>query len=524
VDDYLQKVSAAGRQAAQSRDWSRVRACGREIIGRQGDSAEGWFLLGLAEKASGSAEQAINAFSRTIRADDGRYDAAVELAELYLSQHRYGEAVALLKRHEAQMENSPRYLNMAGSVYVKVGLPELALPLYLRADELQPGIDSIRANLAACSTYVGRIDEAIGIYRELLAKYPHHQRNHYELSRLGRATDESHIEQMKAALDDTRLPPAQNIYLYYALGKELEDLEQWDEAFEYYRLAGDAAASVANYDVSADIRLIDKVIEVCDEDWLKSGCEENPPALPGKSPVFIVGLPRSGTTLTERILSSHSRVESAGESFFMQIAIKQHSGIASNEPMNAEMIEGAAKADIGRIGNYYLQSIAYRLGAKPLFIEKLPENFLYLGFIAKAFPNAKLVHLNRNPMDSCFAMYKQSFFRYAYRLEDLGQYYVAYKRLHEHWQRLLGPRLIEVGYEALVSDLERQTRKLLDELGLDFEASCLNFEKNAAASNTASTVQVRERAHTRSVHRWKHFARQLQPLRSYLEACGIAVE
>jgi tetratricopeptide (TPR) repeat protein len=523
VSNYVQQVSSAARRAVQAKDWAQVRACAREILNRQRNSAEGRFLLGLAEKASNRIEQAIKAFETAVSLDKGRYDAAVELAGQYLRSHRYGEAVDLLTQFEPLMDNSPLYLDMAATIYSKVGLPERGWPLCKRANELQPGVDSLQANLAACSVYVGKIDEAKEIYSDLLERAPNHQRNHYELSRLGRAKDDAHVEQMKAVLSTTKQQPAQNIYMYYAIGKELEDLEQWDAAFEYYKMAGDAAASVGDYDVQADIRLIDKVIEVCNASWLDGAANEEASDEDGKTPVFVVGLPRSGTTLTERILSSHSKVESIGESYFMQIVLKRESRVTSVDSMSPAIIESVAKKDIKRVAKGYMEAIEYRLGDKPLFIEKFPENFLYLGFIAKAFPDCRIILLKRNPMDSCFAMYKQSFFRYAYTLDDLGRYYVAYNRLYEHWRELLKDRLIEIEYEALVSDQEVQTLKLLEQVDLEFEDGCLNFEQNKTASNTASTVQIREKVHTRSVHRWTCFEKQLQALRSHLENAGIKV-
>jgi hypothetical protein len=162
-----------------------------------------------------------------------------------------------------------------------------------------------------------------------------------------------------------------------------------------------------------------------------------------------------------------------------------------------------------------------------MFIEKLPFNFLYLGFIAKAFPEARIVHVKRNPMDACFAMYKQVFtwaYKFSYTLDLLGRYYVAHDRLVQHWRQVLGDRLIEIEYESLVADQEAQTRILLERLGLDFEQACLDFDKNVTAIATASSVQVREKIHTRSVNRWRNFEKELQPLRSYLESAGIAVD
>jgi hypothetical protein len=238
----------------------------------------------------------------------------------------------------------------------------------------------------------------------------------------------------------------------------------------------------------------------------------------------VVGLPRTGTTLTERIVASHSQVESADETFFMEIMIRRASGVKSGENMSPAIIEAAAKKDIGFIAKGYLDAVDYRLSDRSMFIDKYPLNFLYLGFIAKAYPDARIIHLRRNPMDACFAMYKQSFFKYAYTLEDLGRYYVAYDRLSRHWGKVLKDHVIEVEYESLVADLEGQTRALLDKLGLDFEQACLDFHLNKTPSATASAVQVREKAHTRSVNKWKNFASQLQPLKDYLEQAGISVD
>lgn len=175
----------------------------------------------------------------------------------------------------------------------------------------------------------------------------------------------------------------------------------------------------------------------------------------------------------------------------------------------------------------YLDAIAYRLKDEPIFIDKLPFNVLYLGFITKAWPQQPIVLMQRNPMDACFSMFKQVFtwaYKYSYDLDSLARYYIAYDRLLRHWRELLGDRLVEVEYETLVSNQEAETRRLLAGLGLEFEEACLDFEKNAAPSTTASSVQVRQKVHTGSVARWRRYELQLEPLRQQLEAAGIATE
>ena len=514
------------RQAVQRRDWTAVSNCAEELLRQNSQSAEGHFLKGLVEKVADRPAKALEAFATALAIDAGRYDAAIELANQHCIARRNAEAAELLGKYERMLGNSPLYLDLAGTIYTDIGMPERAWPLYQKANELQPGIDLFQANLASSSVYLGKIEEGKRVYQQLLKKYPAHQRNHHSLSRLEKARDATHVKQMKELLHSTNLRPDQNIFLYYALGKELEDLEQWDEAFHYYKLGGDAVASVADYEVETDLAIIDTMIEVCNDDWMRTGAGAVTAVEAEKTPLFIVGLPRTGTTLTERIIASHSLVQSVGETEFVQMVIRRESGIASLDKMTTEMIRVMAEKDIDLVSQGYIDAVSYKLGAEPIFIEKLPFNFLYLGFIAKAFPNAKLIYLKRNPMDACFALYKQVFtwaYKYSYTLDTLGRYYVAYDRIMNHWRGILAGRLIEVEYESLVSDQEGQTRRMLDKLGLEFEENCLHFDKNETASTTASSVQVRQKVHTGSVGKWKRFEKQLEPLRDYLERAGIEI-
>ena len=314
-----EQLSTAGRRAVRARHWQKVDACGRELLRHGGADAEGYFLLGLAAKSRRETELAMREFARATALDRRRYDAAVELASLYQALGAHGEAVYRLRACEGELRGSPYYLDMAGTIFARAGLPAEAYRLYSQADALQPGLDSLRAKLAAACVHVGRHEEARTIYLDLLAKNPQHQRNHYELSRLVTARDHAHVERMLSVLRDASQAPADNTYLYYALGKEYEDLGEWDSAFDFYRKAGDAAASVASYDVNGDIRLIDALIAMGDAEWLDR--DVAPPGLHARTPLFIVGLPRSGTTLVERILSAHTQVCSAGESFFVATSL-----------------------------------------------------------------------------------------------------------------------------------------------------------------------------------------------------------
>jgi tetratricopeptide (TPR) repeat protein len=515
----IDRISATARHAATARDWNQVNLCALEIRRRAPGNAEGPFLLGLARKAAAQLQAAAENFAAALELDAGRYDAAVELAWQYILLNRHGNAHELLEKYAAMLSNSPLYLDLAGQCYLRLGFYGKAWPLFERAVELQPEADSIRFNMAGCAVYLGKIDEARAIYQKLLEKHPSHQRNHYELAQLGRARDDRHVKQMLKVLRKAGPDPARNIFLYYALGKELEDLGRWEQAFEYYEKGGNAARSTMNYDVAADVAVMDMITEVCTREWL----EDDPVTTgSGKTPVFIVGLPRTGTTLAERILSCHSEVESIGETQVLQMVLGRLGGATGGKATASDYTErlrqALTHAAASAVAAGYMEAVAYRLGDAPFFVDKLPENVLHLGIIAKAWPKARIVHLRRHPMDACFAMYKQSYFRFAYTLDDLAEHYLAYDRLSRHWRDVLAGRMVEVRYEDLVGDTETAIRGLLEKLELPFEDACLHFEENLSPIATASSVQVREKAHTRSVGKWNKFARQLEPLRARLES------
>lgn len=472
--------------------------------------------MGMSQKVLKNPARAAQFFKRALELNGDRYDAAIELANQHIVLNKHQEARELLTQYVERLPDNALYFDLAGHAWFVMGHYEDAWPLFERAVKLDPNAEAFQVHKAACAVFLGKKDVARSIYTRILKRNPQNQRIHYELAQLERARTDKHVRQMLRAVRAGT--PAENIFLYYALGKEYEDLEQWENSFEYYKRAGDAVTSVSNYDVNEDVLVIDAIIETCGKEWLQhkpsTQCIE-------PTPIFVVGLPRTGTTLTDRILTSHSQVQSAGESQLLQMVLRDGSRAGNAVGITRDQIEAAARREPATIATEYMAAVAHRLDGSPYFIEKLPENILYLGFVAKAWPNAKIVHLRRHPMDACFAMYKQSYFRFAYSLEDLGEYYLAYDRLSRHWRETIGSRMIELHYEDLVGDQEGETRGLLDNLGLAFEDACLHFDTNAAPVATASSVQVREKVHSRSVQKWKKFENQLQTLRERLEAGGV---
>lgn len=515
----LNEYSQYARMLIGQKNWQSAASIAQQMQKNFSESGEGFFIGAMVAKNSGRFTAALQQFETALQKDNSRHDAAVELAELYFSENRFDEALTMLDAYEEKLTNSSYYLLLAAKIFTGLGLHQKAWQSLNQADSVQPETDSILARLAECAVLLGRVEVAEPIYKRLITQYPHFQKHHYDYSKLKLAENDKHVQQMKQLLELNQQPPQNNIYLYYALGKELEDLQQWREAFHYYEKAGAAILSNSNYTVDKDIRTIDEVIKQCSREWLASS--NTTVSDKYATPIFIVGLPRTGTTLIERILASHGNIESADETFFFPTAINHENGIKRFVEIDTDLVVRAASSDLASIANRYFEMIQYRLSGKSHFIDKYPFNFLLLGFIAKAFPKAKLLYLNRQPMDACFAMFKQSYFKFSYSLNDLGKYYAAHDRLRKHWTDLLGERLIEVSYEEFVTSPEASTRQLLDNLGMNYDPACLEFYKNPTASATASTLQVREKVHTRSVGKWRHFSEDLAPLVQLLEQKGI---
>ena len=520
------RLSEIGRMAAQKSDWSTVHKCAHDLIRRNQLNPDGFFFLGLAEKVARQSLKSIAAFEKCLALDEGRYDAGIELAGLYHAALRNEEAIGLLEKYTSLLAENPWYLDMSGTLYTNMGKPLLAVPLFEMAVKSQPDAAFFQTHLASAYVFIGEINKAKAIYRNLLLKNPNHQRNHFYLSRLDTATNSDHVDQMKAILKQENKPVPANVYMNYALGKELEDLERWDEAFNFYEEAGSGVKAVLDYRVEQDEALIDQIIHSCDEAWYQTKTGSSLKRPTNKKPIFLVGLPRTGTTLTEKILAGHSKIESIGETHYFELILRMNSGVNSPGKITPGNIASSINSDLNELGRQYLDRTKYLWGDKEYFVDKLSHNYLHLGFFAAAFPDSPIIWVKRNPMDACLAMFKQLFtgvYEFTYDFDDLARYYVMYDKLYRHWKAILGNRIVEIEYENLVMDIAGETETALAKMNLDYEPECIDFNKNTSASTTASSVQVREKIHSRSVMKWKYFAENLEPLRLKLETAGITL-
>jgi len=307
--------------------------------------------------------------------------------------------------------------------------------------------------------------------------------------------------------------------LHYALAKELEDLGEHERAFAALTRGAALRRSLLSYRVDDDVAIMREIAAAHSAAVLReavTGCDD-------ARPIFVVGLPRSGTTLVDRILSSHSDIGSHGESNDFALALVQ---LAAPCRGKTELLERSLQVDPRQLGLDYGARLAAHAEAR--VVDKTPANFLYLGLIARALPHARIVYVRRQPMDVCYAMYKTLFrmaYPYSYDLGDLGSYWLAFDALMRHWQdNLPAGRMLTVDYEQLVATPQETIRGLLSHVGMPWQDACLEFDRNPLPSLTASAAQVRRPIYNSSVGLWRRYAAGLTPLAKFLQQAGVAID
>ena len=370
--------------------------------------------------------------------------------------------------------------------------------------------------------YLGHLETAEERLRKVLEIQPDSAQAHWILSGLRKATDFEHIETLRHLSAKRKQPLKAHAFVNYALGKELEDLQVWDEAFEAFARGASARRKDIDFDEQAEIDMFDTLRNSYDAEWLagKSGFDNG-------APIFIVGQPRTGTTLIERIITSHSQVHSAGELRQFGNSVRRLTRYKGRSRFSAELVTQARNIDGEQLGEAYLQASKKMQGSTPRFVDKLPPNYIYLPLILAALPNAKIIHVRRDPMDACFASFKQLFadaYLHSYDQVEMARHHARYFHLMQHYREQFGARYFEISYEDTASDVESNARALIDFVELPWEDACLEFHKQESAVTTASAVQVREPAHTRSIGRWRRYEEQLDLMRTTLRQQGVPID
>ncbi|MGY3266896.1 sulfotransferase [Lysobacter sp. HA35] len=480
-------------------------------------------IAGIAALELGHAKLAVAHLERSCRAWPDRLDLRAQLARALVESHRMDDAAKVADATLSRVGADAGTLSMLGTVYSKANIHDRAEEAFRRAVDAGPRDANARFNFATSLMYFGRLDEAETQYEACIEADRTYWRAWLALAQLRTQTRErNHLAQLHAALVGHEGEPDAILHVNLALAKELEDLGNFPPAFEHLVRGKHAVASRRGSSRTADRAAFDAAREDLAADPLDA------PGDPGDAPIFVLGMPRSGTTLLDRMLSSHPDVASAGELGHFGAALQRASAPARSLD---ELLRNASHIrDWAAVGRDYLASTRDLAHGAPRFVDKLPHNFLYVGLIARALPNARIVCMRRNAMDTGLSNFRQLFapespyHAYSFDLMDTGHYVLEFERLVAAWRTTLPGRVFELPYEELVASPEPVLRRLLAFCGLLWTPRCLDFADNAAPVATASAVQVRSSLNSRSVDRWKRYGSALDPLRALLVAGGLDVD
>jgi len=433
-----------------------------------------------------------------------------------------GDATKAIAAYRKAVKINPKHglaWNNLGSALEQQGNKKAALSAYEKAVAINPIHAEAQNNQGAIYSEMGKLEEARASFNAAIAAKPDFVEAHYNLSSLKTySLDDPHLamlEQVFARRDSLTIEA--RIRYAFAIGKALDDIGRYDQAFAAYEEGNRLQHSILPIDEANADALVESIQTVFTKAFFEKRKKWVGEVDKKRVPIFIVGMPRSGTTLLEQILSTHGSVYGAGELVDLNNVIQAATGAIDAEPFANHVIH-LTEENIREIGNQYLEKV-WKLSPKSHFItDKMPANFFYIGLIHLALPNAKIIHAMRDPMDSCFSCYSRLFndtMEFAYDLSSLGKYYRRYITLMRHWHAVLPKNtILDLAYEEMVADTEGQARRVLEFVGLPWDEKCLDFHKNDRLVKTASVAQVRKPIYKTSVARWKHFKKYLQPLLS----------
>jgi tetratricopeptide (TPR) repeat protein len=510
-----------GRRMAR-RDFAGAAATAADCRAAWPSDKTGWLLGSFAALLADRRQTALELIEECLAANPNDVQCLLQKAECLLALGRRGDAVAAADAAAAGAGADPKALDAVGEILVHAREHARALAIYERAVAAAPADARLTAKRAVLHTFLGNFELAARDHERVLALHPGDAEALKGLSELRQQTpDHNYVAAMEARVADTRLAPKESAMLHFGLAKSYEDLGEYTASWRHLGTANRIERAGLQYEPATDRAVIDGII---------AGFPVLEPVAvdtTGERPIFIVGLPRTGTTLVERIIGSHSQVHAANELTALSEAIAVAAARAA--PQGRSWLDHVAafpRLDAASVALEYLARCSSMRGSRPRFSDKNPVNFFYCGLILRAFPRAHIVHVTRHPLAACYAIYKTQFdgtYPFSYDLEELGDFYLGYRRLMAHWHRVLPGRMLDIAYEDLVTAQEAGTRRLLEYLDLPFEEACLDFHLNPA-STTTSTVEVRQPIYDSSLHQWKHFGAELAPLRARLEKAGISTD
>ena len=439
------------------------------------------------------------------------------LVQALVSLGRLEEADAAARRLAKIEPENPQTWITIGSVSTRLMRQEQALEAYEQAARLKPEEVQLRMSIGHIHKTLGRRNESETAYKAALAMDPGIAEAYWSLADLKNYSfSDAEIAAIQHLLANDKIERANAAQLYFALGKAFEQRQQYADAFAHYAHGNTLRRLDAPFDIEHFERRTARICAFFDTAFFASRAGSGDPST---APIFIVGLPRSGSTLVEQILASHSRVEGTMELPNIINITHRFDDMVANRDGYPETVGTAPDGLLTALGSRYLEETAPLRTGREHFTDKLPNNFSHVGLIHAILPHATIIDARRHPMDCCFSTYKQHFAEgqaFSYHLDDLGRYYRCYLSLMDHWDTVLPGKVLHLQYEDLVRDPEANIRRLLDHCRLPFEAACLSFHQTRRSVRTASAEQVRQPIYTSGVGHWRHFEKELQPLQQSL--------
>jgi len=414
-------------------------------------------------------------------------------------------------------EIAESYIALANAE-ANAGRHEKAINTYQQALKITPTHPGAFSGLGHQLKTVGRQQQSIDVYRQHIAVNPGNAEPYWSLANMKTFRfEQSEVDTMRVLLEDPGIDDLSVEQLCNSLGLEHEARKDYEQAFKYFSRCNQKRRESESYDPVTNETVTDRLIEIFDEEFIS---QKQGNGLSDASPILIVGLPRSGSTLIEQILASHSLVEGTHELTDLPFVVQSIGRSNPQSEQFPDFLTALGEQAWSKIGGQYIERTQnYRSGAAR-FIDKNPNNFTYVGLLHLAMPNAKIINARRHPLDSCFGTYKQLFASgqpFSYDLTELGEYYIQYQRLMDHWHEILPGKVLDVNYEDVVQDLDGQVRRLLEYCELPIEEACFKFHETERAVKTASSEQVRQPIYSSSLNLWRHYETHLNELIETLE-------
>ena len=460
-------------------------------------------------------------YRRALALEPGNALAWLNLGNLLWTRERNGEAEEAFREAARLAPRNPHVHHNFGDFLVYQGRMQESEAAYRRALELEPEYAEVYADLGCVLGYQGRSDEAEEAFRRALALDPTLAKVYWYLcsNRKYRSADNEDVSGILALLGSADLEESDAMQLHFALGKIYDDCKEYDKAISHYQYANRIGHKKTAFNPRRFADLVSQIIEVYTPEFF---AERRGFGMTSEFPVFIVGMMRSGTTLVEQIVAGHPRVFGAGELNTMREIVD---GLAERAPHGETYPQCVTRIDestaAALAGEYLARSRRDAPADAERISDKMPSNFLHLGLVALLFPEARVIHCRRDPVDTCLSVFFQNFAginEFAHDLGEIGQYYRQYDRLMTHWREALPLPMIEIQYEDLIAGMDDKARELVAFLDLEWDERCIAFHRNPRAVVTSSAWQVRQPLYTTSVRRWRNYERYLGPL---LEQVGI---